>query len=61
MHMTLGLRPILLLVAIVLFVYAALSTKNELDLIAFGLACTAGALLVGDLGLGRSRLGRRRL
>jgi len=60
-QMTLGLRPILLLIAVVLFVYAALSSTNELDLIAYGLACTAGALLVGDLGLGRGRLGRRRL
>jgi hypothetical protein len=56
--MTLGLRPILLLVAIILFIVAALSTTNELDYIAFGLACTAGALLVGEVGLGG--LGKRR-
>jgi hypothetical protein len=58
--MTLGLRPVLLLVAIVLFILAAMSSSNEADLTAYGLACMAGALLVGELGLGRGRLGGRR-
>ena len=56
--MRLGLRPILLIAAIVMFVLAALLDTSEVDLIAFGLALLAGALLVGDLGLDRG-LGRR--
>lgn len=58
-NMKLGLRPILLLAAIVLFIAAALSSTNEFDLIAYGLACTAGALLVEGLGLGRGLFGKR--
>ena len=57
--MTLGLRGLLLIVAVVLFIVAALSDTNQGDLIAWGLAATAGALLVGELGI-TGRLGRRR-
>jgi hypothetical protein len=59
--MKLGLRTVLLLVATILFIVAAFSSTKELDLIAFGLACTAGALLVEELGLDRGRFGKRRL
>jgi hypothetical protein len=55
--MTLGLRALLLIVAIVLFLVAALSDESWSDLVALGLAAFAAALLVGDVKLG----GRRRL
>jgi hypothetical protein len=56
-----GLRQILLIAAVVLFVIAAISnSSNSLDLLAIGLACLAGALVVDELGLGRARWGRRR-
>jgi hypothetical protein len=58
--MTLGLRAVLLIVAVILFVIGALSDEGQADLIAFGLACVAGALLVEELGLGRGRFGLRR-
>jgi hypothetical protein len=58
--MRLGLRSILLIVAIVLFVVAMLTEGNSFDLLALGLTVFAGALLVGDLGL-EGRFGRRRL
>jgi hypothetical protein len=55
------LRQILLIAAVVLFVIAAISnSSNSLDLLAIGLACLAGALVVDELGLGRARWGRRR-
>jgi hypothetical protein len=56
--MRLGLRSILLIVAIVLFVVAMLRETNASDLIALGLAVFAGAFLVGDLGLGGRMRGR---
>jgi hypothetical protein len=56
--MRLGLRSILLIVAIVLFVVAVVRDANPSDMIALGLAVLAGAFLVGDLGLG-GRMGRR--
>ncbi len=49
--MTLGLRGILLIVAIVLFVVAALSDgETAFNVLCLGLACLAGALLVEELG-----------
>ena len=49
--MTLGLRGILLLVAIVLFVVAAISNGDTaFNLLCIGLACVAGALLSEELG-----------
>jgi hypothetical protein len=57
--MNLGLRTILLIVAVVLFVLAALTDSNSFDLLAFGLACLAGAFVVDELGVG-TRLGSRR-
>jgi hypothetical protein len=56
--MRLGLRAILLIVAIVLFVVAMVREGNASDLIALGLAVFAGAFLVGDMGLGRRMGGR---
>jgi hypothetical protein len=56
--MRLGLRSILLIAAIVLFVVAMLREgANASDLIALGLAVFAGAFLVGDLRLGGRRRG----
>jgi hypothetical protein len=55
-----GLRQILLIAAVVLFVVAALSTSNSIDILAYGLACLAGALVIEELGLGKGRFGRRR-
>ena len=46
-----GLRGLLLVVAIVLFVIGVFSDVHQGDLICWGLACTAGALLVEELGL----------
>ncbi len=57
--MTLGLRALLLIVAVILFLIA--TGSNDWDkLVAIGLACTAGALLVGELGLNLRLGGRRR-
>jgi len=42
----------LLAVAILLFVIAVFSTSSYADLLAWGLAATAAALLVEELGLG---------
>jgi hypothetical protein len=50
--MNLGLRAILLALAIVLFVIAVFSTVHQGDFICWGLAATAAALLVEELGLG---------
>jgi hypothetical protein len=59
--MNIGIRGLLLLVAVVLFVIAIFSDVHQLDLIAVGLACTAGAFLVGELGItGRIGSGTRR-
>jgi hypothetical protein len=59
--MNLGLRAILLAVAIVLFLIAVFSDIHQGDLIAWGLVATAAALLVEELGLGtRFNLGGNR-
>ena len=50
--MRFGLRSILLLVAIVLFVLAVISGDNWADLVALGLAAFAAAFVVDDLGIG---------
>lgn len=54
-----GLRGLLLVIAIVLFVIGVFSTVHQLDLICWGLAATAAALLVEELGL-NTRFGTRR-
>jgi len=48
--MNLGVRTILLLAAVVLFVIAVFSTENYSDLLALGLAAFAGAFLSDALG-----------
>ncbi|MDX6481516.1 MAG: hypothetical protein QOG85_2026 [Gaiellaceae bacterium] len=50
--MQLGLRAILLVVAIILFIIAAISDTDAFNFLVFGLACLAGALLVEELGVG---------
>lgn len=50
--MNMGLRSILLLVAVVLFVLATVGMSlGNISLVALGLAFFAGAFLVGDGGL----------
>jgi peptidoglycan/LPS O-acetylase OafA/YrhL len=58
--MNLGLRSLLLLVAIILFVVAAISSTNWDDYVAWGLAAFAASFLVGDTNLGSFAGGRRR-
>ena len=54
--MNLGVRSILLIVAIVLFVLAAVGVAlGDISLIPLGLAFFAGAFLVGDGGFGIGR------
>jgi hypothetical protein len=50
--MTFGVRTILLLAAVVLFVISLFSTENYSDLLALGLAAFAGAFLADALGWG---------
>lgn len=49
----LGLRAVLLLLAVVLFVLAVILDENAFDVAAIGWAALAGAFLVGELGLDR--------
>jgi hypothetical protein len=56
---TLGLRGLLLIVAIILFVVAVFSDTNWSDLVAWGLAAFAASFVVGDVDVG-SFGGRRR-
>jgi hypothetical protein len=59
--MNLGIRGLLLIVAVILFVIAIFSDVHQGDLVAVGLACTAGALLAEELGItGRIGTGTRR-
>lgn len=61
--MQLGLRAILLVVAIILFIVAAITDADASNFLVLGLACLAGALLVEELGVGgagRFSGGRRR-
>jgi hypothetical protein len=51
--MQLGLRAILLVIAIVLFLVAAFTNGgNAFDFLVVGLACLAAALVVEELGVG---------
>ena len=56
MIVKLGLRSILLLVAVILFVVAIFADKNAFKWLAAGLAVFAGAFLLGEMG---GRLRRR--
>ena len=51
--MNIGLRQLLLLVATVVFVIAIFNKANWLDWVAIGLACSAGATLVREMGWDR--------
>jgi len=51
----LGLRQLLLGLAVVLFVVAVFSDVHYADLIAWGLAAFAAAFLVDELGIGAGR------
>lgn len=53
-----GLRGLFLVIAIVLFVIGVFSDVHQGDLICWGLAATAAALLVEELGL-NTRFGTR--
>jgi hypothetical protein len=57
---TLGLRSILLLAAVVVFLVAIFVDKDAGKWVAAGLALFAASFFVGDRSLGRG-LGRRRL
>jgi hypothetical protein len=57
--MRLGIRSLLLIVAVVLLVLAAIVDDNSFDLLALGLAAFAAAFVVDDLGLGTARVGTR--
>jgi hypothetical protein len=50
MKTSLGVRDILLIIAIICFVLAAIGLKVDVSLVDIGLACFAGAFLVGDGG-----------
>jgi hypothetical protein len=54
-----GLRGILLAVAVILFVIAVFSDERYADMTALGLAAMAAAFLVGELGVD-TRFGSRR-
>jgi hypothetical protein len=49
--MNLGIRGLLLIVAVIFYVIAIFSDVHWPDFIAIGLACTAGALLAEELGI----------
>ena len=55
--MSFGLRTILLLAAVVLFVIALFTDENWSELVALGLAAFAGAFLSDALGLGDRSFG----
>ena len=56
--MNFGLRALLLLVALILFVVAAIG-DDERDWVAWGLAALTAAFLVGEAGWDRRFGGRR--
>ena len=51
--MNIGLRQLLVLVATVAFVVALFNKSNWSDWVAIGLACSAGASLVREMGWDR--------
>jgi hypothetical protein len=59
-HMNIGLRMLLLLAAVVLFVVAIfVNAAHELDWMAAGLACSAGAVLVREMGWDKMMMGAK--
>jgi hypothetical protein len=58
--MNIGLRSLLLVAAVVLFVVAIfVNVAHEMDWIAAGLACTSAAVLVREMGWDRMMMGAR--
>jgi hypothetical protein len=51
--MNVGLRALLMLVALIFFVIAIFSDLHQGDFLAVGLACVVAAWLVGELGWDR--------
>jgi hypothetical protein len=49
--MPFGLRGLLLLVGVILFILAAVTNTHTWDYHAYGLACLAGAMLLRELGV----------
>jgi hypothetical protein len=47
--MRLGLRTLLLALAVVLFIVSALTEENRFDFMAFGLAVFAGSFVIEDV------------
>jgi hypothetical protein len=58
--MKLGLRILLLLAAVVCFIIAIFVDTHVSDWIAAGLACSAGAVLVRELGWDKALMGMHR-
>jgi hypothetical protein len=59
--MNVGLRALLLVAAVVCFIIAIFSDVHQGDWIAAGLACSAGAVLVREMGWDRvMNMGGRR-
>jgi hypothetical protein len=57
--MNLGLRTLLLVAAVACFVIAVFATTHYPDWLAIGLACSAGAVLVRELGWDKPMMGPR--
>lgn len=56
--MNIGLRTLLLLAAVVIFIVAIfVNVAHEMDWIAAGLACTSGAVLVREMGWDKLMMG----
>ncbi|MBA2359926.1 MAG: hypothetical protein H0V79_03135 [Actinobacteria bacterium] len=47
--MRLGLRSLLLALAVILFIVSAVTDENQFDLLAFGLAAFAASFVVDDV------------
>ena len=52
-----GLRAVLLIVAIFMFVLAVILDDNAFDVAMIGLACLSGSMLVSEFGLDRRTSG----
>ena len=58
--MNIGFRALLLVAAVAVFVIAIfVDIQNQLDWISIGLACSAGAVLVSEMGWDRPVMGGR--
>jgi 1,4-dihydroxy-2-naphthoate octaprenyltransferase len=57
-HVNVGLKVILLAVAIILFIIGAFSDTNWPEFFGLGLACVAAALAAEELGFGKMGIGQ---